>query len=243
MAPKNSKTSSKSSSEEKQLREFMEMMNEQGRTSEVLNIIRENFGSQPQEPDNQGMSDASKRRRDTATAWDEAIFVEPSSTAASSSGAGGGYQAPVAPARSSNTEVVRETLVNPSVRSSGPALPAGVRSLEEWGRTIIQDTPNALLPPAGRILLPEGIQSLEEWGRTVCKLPKVAKLDMTYRELANLGHHDQDIYNYLTRFVMNHNGTSGKVHDLRRYLIAIDFKRESPLTYAPSSLKSRTVRE
>ena len=125
----------------------------------------------------------------------------------------------------------------PAATTGGYALPPGVNSMEEWGRTLIR-------PQTGgrRVIPPEGVNSLEEWGRTICKLPKMAKKQLSYRELANEGHVNQETYNYLTKFVMCHNGPSGKVSDFKQYLEAIDFENESPLTYAPSKMSGRTLK-
>ena len=231
MAPKNSK--GYRTPAEEQLRSFMEQASAQGRAEEVLAIIQQSFDATPGVVDHQAMSDASKRRREQQSTWDDAVVIP---GAAISSAPPSVQQVPV--------EVVPKQ--PPAVPKQPPTvqLPEGVRSLEEWGRTIIREpSDGGIQRPPHRVLLPEGVRSLEEWGRTVCKLPKVVKRGMTYQELAAEGNTNQDTYNYLSKFVLCHNGTSAKVHDFKQSLIAIDFKRRSPMTEAPSTMSTRTVRE
>ena len=68
MAPKNSKPIN--TAVEDQLRNVVERMAAEGRASEILDVIQQSFQVSSGVPDQQGMSDASKRRREGATSWD-----------------------------------------------------------------------------------------------------------------------------------------------------------------------------
>ena len=89
-------------------------------------------------------------------------------------------------------------------------------------RTLPADVPRTAMPVYHNGL-PNGITSMEHWSRTLCELPKVKGKRASYAELVRESEDNEDLANYLTRFVLRHNGPSPKVRDLRKFLEAINY--------------------
>ena len=219
MSARNSKTSQPSAADE-QLRVFMEKVTAEGRAAEVMAVIQQSFTDAPEVPDQQAMSDASKRRREDPTSWDDAVVIPKAAPAS------------FCPQQAAPNIIPSEAPPARAPMTQGPVMPQGY---------VVQRAP--AIVNEHLIEFPPGIRSIDEWGRTVCTLPKVASRKMTYRELANEGHMCQEMRNYLTRFIMKNNGTSAKVNDFKRYLYAIDYLQEVPGNYAPAPMTVRTIRE
>ena len=71
--------------------------------------------------------------------------------------------------------------------------------------------------------LPTGVDSLSKWGSTVCQLPKLASLNLSYSEIIDRARHDKEVKSYVETFVLRYQGTSARVHDLKRYLKAVSY--------------------
>ena len=85
--------------------------------------------------------------------------------------------------------------------------------------------------------LPAGITSAHQWGRTLCTLPKVKAKNASYDELIIMSETDEALKQYLTKFIMCHNGPSTKVKDLRAYLEYLGYPnhRGEPRLYMDSA--------
>ena len=53
----------------------MEKVTAEGRAAEVMAVVQQSFTDAPEVPDQQAMSDASKRRREDPTSWDDAVVI------------------------------------------------------------------------------------------------------------------------------------------------------------------------
>ena len=198
-------SSTTADAEEREIRAFVMRMHDQNRLHEVFEVLNSNFdmttAPQPMQPA-QAMTDASKRRR-----------------------------SPNAP---EPWEVVQEQgIVTPGPRGSRPTS-STMSAAPMAGSAFLPTEANVNNPqragyipadyePVGPVDLPEGISSFRQWGSTVCVLPKVSKLRLNYRELVTKSYQDDDLRKYLTNFILTHQGNSEKVHDLKRYLIAIRY--------------------
>ena len=111
-------------------------------------------------------------------------------------------------------------------------------------RTTVTAMAMAPLEPHARTL-PPGITSVQHWGSTICELPKVKSRRATYEELVQASTREDDLKQYMTKFILKHNGPSPKVADFRKYLEYIDFKnlgQPRPVFYPGSRGETRAMR-
>lgn len=101
-----------------------------------------------------------------------------------------------------------------------------------------------VIPAIGepKVKLPAGVDSIEDWGTTICRLPKVAHLDASYEELAQMA----ERHEYL-KWVYDHGqDQGGRFQDFANYLSAVDFPKimeEAKEKAGPCFPDSKTIRE
>ena len=212
--------------EERKIRTFVLRMQEQNRKHEVFEVLSYNFdmttAPQPMQSA-QAMTDASKRRR------------SPNAPEPLGSGSGARHHCP-GPRGGHPTS---------STTSSASMAGSAFRPADA---NVNNPQTDGYIPsdyePVGPVDQPEGISSFRQWGSTVCVLPKGSQLRLNYRELVNKSYQDDDLRKYFTNLILSHPRNSEKVHDLKRYLIAIKYNGgEEVIRYIGGASEARVFKD